>query len=320
MLKTRITELFAIKHPIIKGGMMWLSTAELAAAVSNAGGLGLISAATFDTLDSFKAEIRKAKSLTNRPIGVNLPLFPAFMPLNLDDYIRAIADEGIDIVETAGRNPEPHMETFKKFGIRVMHKTTAVRYALKAESIGCDAVVIDGCECGGHPGEEDVSSLVLLPLAVKNLKIPVVAAGGFADGSGLAAALALGADGVMMGTRFMVSKEAPLHDKVKEHLLQMKETDTVLILRSLKNSIRVIRNEVAEEILSLENTGAGMEEILALAKGRRGYELMQSGDMTTGILACGQVIGLINEIQSIKDIVETTVNEAVAALKRIPLP
>ncbi len=319
MLKTRITELFEIEYPIIKGGMMWLSTAELAAAVSNAGGLGLISAATFDTLDSFKAEIRKAKKLTNKPFGINLPLFPAIKPLNIDDYIRVMAEEGVTIVETAGRNPEPHMETFKKFGIKIMHKTTAVRYALKAESIGCDAVVIDGCECGGHPGEEDVSSLVLLPLAVKNLTIPIIAAGGFAGGSGLAAALALGADAVMMGTRFMVSKEAPMHNRVKEHLLQLKETDTVLILRSLKNSIRVIRNEVAAEILSLEKAGAELEEILALAKGRRGYELMQSGDITAGILACGQVIGLINEIQSVKDIVETTVNEAVAALKRIPL-
>ena len=317
MFKTKITELFQIEYPVIKGGMLWLSTAELAAAVSEAGGLGVISAATFDTRDKFQAELRKAKALTSKPIGVNLPLFPAIKPLDIDEYIRVIADEGITIVETAGRNPEPHMESLKKHGIKVMHKTTAVRYALKAENVGCDAVIIDGFECGGHPGEEDVTSLVLIPLAVRALKIPVIAAGGFGSGSGLAAALALGAEAIIMGTRFMLSREAPIHEDIKQHLIRQKETDTVLILRSLKNSIRVIRNEVAEEILRLESEEAGIDEIIQLAQGVRGRELMESGDISAGILACGQVIGLLNDIPTVEEIVLGTVQEAVAILKRL---
>lgn len=317
MMKTRITELFQIKHPVIKGGMMWLSTAELAAAVSEAGGLGVISAATFETREKFQAEIRKAKTLTDNPIGVNLPLFPAIKPLNIDEYIRAIADEGITIVETAGRNPEPHMDSLKKYGIKVMHKTTAVRYALKAESVGCDAVIIDGFECGGHPGEEDVTSLVLIPLAARALKIPVIAAGGFGSGSGLAAAMALGAEAIIMGTRFMLSREAPMHDNIKQYLLQQNETDTVLILRSLKNSIRVIRNETAEEILRLEAGGANIDEIILLAQGVRGRELMESGDISAGILACGQVVGLFDEIPTVREIIEGVVQDAVDTLKRL---
>ncbi len=295
---------------------MWLSTAELAAAVSEAGGLGIISAATFDTPEKFQAELKRAKTLTAKPLAVNLPLFPAIKPLDIDEYIRIMAAEGVTIAETAGRNPEPHMESLKKNGITVMHKTTAVRFALKAESVGCDAVIMDGCECGGHPGEEDVTSLVLLPIAVKALKIPVIAAGGFGSGPGLAAALALGAGAVTMGTRFMLSKEAPMHEEVKRYLVGLKETDTVLILRSLKNSIRVVRNEVAENILALEAQGAGLEEIIPLAKGERGLELMLKGDTNAGILACGQVIGLLNDIPTVREIVETTVREAIAALEQ----
>lgn len=317
MLKTRITDLFQIKYPIIKGGMMWLSTAELAAAVSNAGGLGVISSATFDTREKFQAEIQKAKTLTDKPFGVNLPLFPVIKPLDLDDYIKVMADEGVTIVETAGRNPEPYMDSFKRYGIKVMHKTTAVRYALKAEQVGCDAVVIDGCECGGHPGEEDVSSLVLIPLAVKALKIPVIAAGGFGSGAGLAAALALGAEAVTMGTRFMVSREAPMHEEVKQFLLRQKETDTVLILRSHRNSIRVIKNDVADEVLRLEAEGAGISEILPLVKGTRGKELLDSGKINAGILACGQVVGLIEDVPGAGEIVERVAQEAVDVIQRL---
>jgi len=316
MFKTRITELLSIKHPIIKGGMMWLSNADLAAAVSEAGGLGSISAATFDTPKKFQAELKRAKTLTEKPLAVNLPLFPAIKPLDIDEYIRIMAAEGVMIAETAGRNPEPHMESLKKSGITVMHKTTAVRFALKAQDVGCDAVIIDGCECGGHPGEENVTSLVLLPIVVKAIKIPVIAAGGFGSGSGLAAALALGADAVIMGTRFMLSKEAPMHEEVKRYLVGLKETETVLILRSLKNSIRVVRNEVAEQILALEAQGAGLEEIIPLAKGERGFELMQKGDLSAGILACGQVIGLLNEIPTVREIIETIVHEAAIALEQ----
>jgi NADH:quinone reductase (non-electrogenic) len=317
MFKTKITELFQIEYPIIKGGMLWLSTAELAAAVSSAGGLGIISAASFDTREKFQAELRKARTLTDKPIGVNLPLFPAIKPINIDEYIQTIADEGVTIVETAGRNPEPHMESLKKHGIKVMHKTTAVRYALKAESVGCDAVIIDGFECGGHPGEEDITSLVLIPLAASALKIPVIAAGGIGNGSGLAAALALGAEAVLMGTRFMLSREAPMHENIKKHLLGLQETDTVLILRSLGNSIRVIRNEVSEEILRLESNGAGIDEIIKLAQGTRGQEMMESGNISAGILACGQVIGLCNDIPSVKDLMQNIMREAAAASKRL---
>jgi len=295
---------------------MWLSNADLAAAVSEAGGLGSISAATFDTPKKFQAELKRAKTLTEKPLAVNLPLFPAIKPLDIDEYIRIMAAEGVMIAETAGRNPEPHMESLKKSGITVMHKTTAVRFALKAQDVGCDAVIIDGCECGGHPGEENVTSLVLLPIVVKAIKIPVIAAGGFGSGSGLAAALALGADAVIMGTRFMLSKEAPMHEEVKRYLVGLKETETVLILRSLKNSIRVVRNEVAEQILALEAQGAGLEEIIPLAKGERGFELMQKGDLSAGILACGQVIGLLNEIPTVREIIETIVHEAAIALEQ----
>jgi NADH:quinone reductase (non-electrogenic) len=220
-------------------------------------------------------------------------------------------------VETAGRNPEPYMDSFKRYGIKVMHKTTAVRFALKAEQVGCDAVVIDGCECGGHPGEEGVSSLVLIPLAVKALKIPVIAAGGFGSGAGLAAALALGAEAVTMGTRFMVSREAPMSDKVKQYLLRQKETDTVLILRSHRNSIRVIKNEVADQVLRLEAEGAHISEILPLVKGTRGKELLDSGEIDAGILACGQVIGLIEDIPGVGEIVARVAQEALDVIGRL---
>ncbi len=309
--------MLGIKHPIIKGGMMWLSTAELAAAVSNAGGLGIISSATYDTKEKFQEALRQARSLTEKPLGVNIPLFPAIRPLDVDSYIEAMVEEGVNIVETAGRNPEEHMESFKKNGFKVLHKVTAVRFALKAQKIGCDAVIMDGCECGGHPGEEDVTSLVLLPRAADELDVPVIAAGGFGDGRGLCAALALGAEGVLMGTRFMVSREASMHEQVKEHLLQLKETDTRLIMRSHRNTIRVINNQVAQHVKQKELDHAPLEEVLPLIKGVKGRELMETGEIDAGVLACGQVIGLINDIPSVQEIMDRIITQADETRKKL---
>lgn len=310
MFTTRITSLFGIEHPIIQGGMQWLSRAELAAAVSEAGGLGILSAATCETKELLRDEIRKARALTGKPIGVNIPLFPAMRSLDLDGYIDVMIEEGVGIAETAGRSPEQYMEKFKKNNIKVMHKVTAVRFAQKAQQVGCDAVVIDGCECAGHPGEEDVTSMVLVPLTVDALNIPVVAAGGFADGRGLVAALALGADAVMMGTRFMISREAPMHPEAKEQLARLKETDTLVVLRSLRNSMRVIKNELSLKVAEAERNQAPMEEVLSLVSGIKGQEVLETGDLNAGVIACGQVIGLIKDIPSVQEIIERIMADA----------
>ena len=299
-----------IEHPILQGGMLWLSRAELVAAVSHAGGLGILSAATFPEKEDLQAEIRRTKGLTDKPFGVNIPLLPAIKPLDVEGIIDVLAQEKVPVVETAGRSPEEYMPRLKQHGIKVMHKVTAVRFALKAEKIGCDLVVVDGFECAGHPGEDDVSSLVLLPAAVDAVSIPVVAAGGFADGRGLVAALALGAEGVMMGTRFMVSQEAPMHAKVKEHLLNLSERDTMFVLRSLRNTARVIKNPVAARVAEMENQGAGIEELLPLVSGKKELELMESGNMDSGLLHCGQVVGLIHDVPAVSEIMEKVVTEA----------
>src|SRR4030065_1510118 len=246
MFKTRITELFGIKYPIIQGGMMWISRAELVAAVSNAGGLGIIAAFTFPTPQELAAEIKKTKGLTDKPFGVNITLLPTLRPLDTHSYFNTVIDSGIKIIETAGRSPEPYMERLKAAGIKVIHKCTAVRFARTAQRIGCDAVSIDGFECAGAPGEEDVTSLVLIPLTVDAVDIPVIASGGFGDGRGLVAALALGAEAANMGTRFMATKEAPGHPKVKEWLVQASERDTLLLLRSFRNPVRALRNPTSE--------------------------------------------------------------------------
>ncbi len=311
MFKTRITELFDIEVPIIQGGMLWLSQAELVAAVSNAGGLGILSAATFTSKEELKAEIQKTRSLTSKPIGVNIPLFPAIRPPDVEGYIKVMAEEGVPIVETAGRNPVEYMPLFKECGIKVMHKVTAVRFARKAAEIGCQAVVIDGFECAGHPGEEDVSSTVLLPATVDAVDIPVIAAGGFADGRGLVAALAFGAEGVLMGTRFMLSKEAPMCDQIKQYLTSLNETDTMFVLRSLRNSARVIKNEVAEKVVAIEAKGnVQIEELLPLVSGLKEKEVMETGDLSRGLVHCGQVIGLIDDYPSVQEIMDRIMSQA----------
>jgi nitronate monooxygenase len=310
MFKTRVTELFGIKYPIIQGGMQWVARAELAAAVSNAGGLGILSALTFPTPEELAAEIRKARGLTDKPFGVNVTFLPTLRPVNIDGYIDVIIEEGVKIVETAGRNPEPYMERFKSAGIKVIHKCTAVRFARTAERVGCDVVSIDGFECAGHPGEEDITSLILIPLTVDAVKIPVVASGGFGDARGFVAALALGAEGVNMGTRFMATQEAPVHPKVKELLVLSSERDTMLILRSLRNTARVFRNPVAEKVAEMEKNGASIEELAPLISGQAGKEVLETGETDRGILTCGQVIGLIRDIPTVKELIENIISEA----------
>jgi len=315
--KTRITELLGIEYPITQGGMQWLARAELVAAVSNAGGLGILSALTFPSPEELAAEIKRTKQLTDKPFGVNLTFLPTLRPIDYESYIDVIIKEGIKIVETAGRNPEPYMEHFKSTGIKVIHKCTSVRFAQTAERIGCDIVSIDGFECAGHPGEADVTSLVLIPLTVDTVSLPVIASGGFGDGRGLVAALALGAEGVNMGTRFLATQEAPVHPKVKEWLVQASEEDTMLVMRSLRNTERVLRNPTAERVAEMEKREAGLEELVPLISGERGKELLQTGKLDIGLLACGQAVGLVHHIPTVKELIQTIIDEAGKVLQRL---
>jgi nitronate monooxygenase len=317
MFRTRITELFDIKYPITQGGMMWISRAELVAAVSNAGGLGIITAFTFPTPQELAAEIRKTKELTDKPFGVNITLLPTLRPVDIDGYLNTVIDSGVKIVETAGRSPEPYMERLKAAGVKVIHKCTAVRFARTAQRIGCDAVSIDGFECAGHPGEEDVTSLVLIPLTVDAIDIPVIASGGFSDGRGLVAALGLGAEAVNMGTRFMATKEAPGHPKVKELLTTATERDTVLVLRSFRNTMRALRNPTSEKVLEMEKQGADIHELEALISGRVGLRLLEGGDTDKGLLSVGQVVGLVHDIPTVQELVGRIMREAEEAVSAI---
>ena len=310
MFKTRITELFGIKYPIIQGGMMWVSRAKLVAAVSNAGGLGIITAFTFPTPQELAAEIKETRGLTDKPLGVNITLLPTLRPVDIDGYLNTVIDTGIKIVETAGRSPEPYMERLKAAGIKVIHKCTAVRFAHTAQRIGCDAVSIDGFECAGHPGEEDITSLILIPLTADAVEIPVIASGGFGDGRGLVAALALGAEAINMGTRFMVTKEAPGHPKVKEWLVQASERDTMLVMRSLRNTERVVRNLTAEKVSEMEKQSATLEELAPFISGTEGKKLLETGDLEKGLFTAGQVVGLVHDIPTVKELIDRIIKEA----------
>jgi len=310
MFKTRITDLFRIEYPIIQGGMMWISRAELVAAVSNAGGLGILTAFTFPDLKDLVAEIKRTRELTDKPFGVNITLLPTLRPVDIDGYVDTVINSGVKIVETAGRSPEPYMERLKAANVKVIHKCTAVRFARTAQRIGCDAVSIDGFECAGHPGEDDVTSLVLIPLTADAVKIPVIASGGFGDGRGLVAALALGAEAVNMGTRFMATKEAPGHARVKELLITASERDTTLLLRSFRNTMRALRNPTAEKVLELEKQGADIHQLEALISGRAGLGLIESGDVDNGLLSVGQVVGLVHDIPTVKELIDRIVKEA----------
>jgi len=317
MFETRITELFGIRYPITQGGMMWISRAELVSAVSNAGGLGILTAFTFPTCQELAAEINRTRELTDRPFGVNITLLPTLRPVDIDGYINTVIDSGVKIVETAGRSPEPFMERLKGAGTKVIHKCTAVRFARTAERIGCDAVSIDGFECAGHPGEEDVTSLVLIPLTADAVKIPVIASGGFGDGRGLVAALAMGAEAVNMGTRFMATKEAPGHAKVKELLMTTSERDTVLVLRSFRNTMRALRNPTSEKVVELEKQGADIHQLESLISGRVGLKLLEAGDSDNGLLSVEQVVGLVHDIPTVKELVDRTIKEAEDVVSRM---
>jgi len=315
-MQTRITEMLGIQHPIVQGGMQWVGLAELASAVSNAGGLGIITGLTQPTPEELVKEIERCRGMTDKPFAVNLTILPTIKPVPYEEYAQAIVDSGIKIVETAGRNPEPFLPQFKAAGMKVIHKCTSIRHSLKAERIGCDMVSVDGFECAGHPGEDDVTNLILLPLAARRLKIPFLASGGFGDGRGLAAALAMGADGINMGTRFMVTKEAPIHEKVKQKMVDASELDTVLIYRSLRNTARVFKNSIAEQVLEIENQPGEtkFEDIQALVQGVKGRELLEDGDLDKGIWSAGMVVGLIDDIPSCEELISRIVDEAEAII------
>jgi nitronate monooxygenase len=309
-MKTRLTEMLGIETPIICGGMMRVGTAELAAAASNAGALGVMTALTLPTPELLEAEIQKCRSLTDKPFGVNLTVGVVSTEINYDDYVDVICQSGVKIVETAGRSPEPFMERFKANGIKVIHKCVAVRHALTSERIGVDVVSIDGFECAGHPGEEDVGGLILFPAATQRLKIPVVASGGIADGRGLAAALALGCEGVNMGTRFLVTKEAPVHEGIKQKIVEMDETQTKLIFRSYRNTARVYKNSVAEKVSQLEAQGADFGEVHHLVSGKNQDLAWTSGDIEAGMVTVGMSGGLINDIPTCEELVHNIVSDA----------
>lgn len=317
MFKTRFTETFGVQHPIVQGGMQWVGRAELVAAVANAGALGFITALTQPTPDDLRKEIARCQEMTDKPFGVNLTILPALTPPPYAEYRQAIIESGVKIVETAGNNPQEHIDDFKAHGIKVIHKCVAVRHALKAEKLGVDAVSIDGFECAGHPGEDDVPGLILIPAAADKVKIPMIASGGIGDARGLVAALALGADGVNMGTRFMCTKESPIHQNIKEQIVANTERDTDLIFRTLRNTSRVARNAVSQEVVSIEGRGnASIEDLAPLVSGKRGKVVYEEGNPDHGVWSAGQVQGLINDIPSVQELVERMVGEAEGIIRQ----
>ena len=325
MFKTRITEMLGIEYPIIAGPMRWLSRAELVSAVSNAGGLGIIvsgSSAMTEGLSSptakeLRQEIKKTRSMTDKPFAVNISLMPTAQPVNHEEYLNAAIEEGVTIIETSGQSPEPYMKLLKDAKVKVLHRAARIRDIRTAERLGVDAVSIVSFEAGGHPGMDDIASLVRIPIAVDAVKIPVIAAGGIADARGLVAALALGAEGVLMGTRFMASKECPMHPKMKEWLLQLRETDTMMIQRSIKNVCRVIKTDYTQRVLEMEDKGATLEELLPLISGDRGKAAYISGDFNDAVIYAGQGVGLLNEVPSVREIIEGMVSEAKLIVQRL---
>src|SRR5436305_8568953 len=311
-MRTAITEMFGIKHPIIQGGMHYVGFAELAAAVSNAGGLGIITGLTQRTPELLAKEIAKCHDMTDKPFGVNLTFLPAFTTPPYPEYIAAIRDGGIKIVETAGRSPEQYMPALNAAGIKVVRKCTSVRHSLKAERIGCDAVSVDGFECGGHPGEDDVPNMILLPRAADELKIPFVASGGMADARSLVAVLAMGAQGMNMGTRFMATKEAPVHDNVKQALVAASELDTRLVMRAIRNTERVLKNRGVDRLIEIEREKGASLKIADIHDEVAGVypKVMIDGDMDAGAWSCGMVVGLIHDIPTVKELIDRIMVDA----------
>jgi nitronate monooxygenase len=309
-LKTRFTELFGIEHPIVQGGMQWVGRAELVAAVANGGGLGFITALTQPTPEKLTEEIARCRTLTDKPFGVNLTILPAIKPPPYAEYRQAIIEAGIKIVETAGNKPIEHVEEFKKHGIKVIHKCTSVRHGLSAERMGVDAISIDGFECAGHPGEDDVPGLILIPAAADKIKIPMIASGGFGDARGLVAALALGAEGINMGTRFMATVESPIHENIKQQIVDNDERATELIFRTMHNTSRVAKNVISTQVVQMEREGAKFEDVRELVAGTRGRSVYEVGDNDAGIWSAGQIQGLIHDIPTCAELIHRIVREA----------
>lgn len=315
-ISTRITELLSIDHPIVQGGMMWVGRAELAAAVSNAGGLGILTALTQPTPDELRREIDRCRTMTDKPFGVNLTILPSVTPPPYAEYRKAIIESGVRVVETAGHKPQEHVEDFKSHGITVLHKCTAVRHALSAERMGVDVISIDGFECAGHPGEDDIPGLILIPVAADKVKIPIIASGGFGDGRGLAAALALGAEGINMGTRFCATVEAPIHAKVKQFIVDNDERGTNLIFRKFHNTGRVAKNSVSDQVVEISaRDGAVFEDIRPLVGGALGRKALETGDLDAGLVWAGQVQGLIHDVPTCRVLIDRIIREAEAIIR-----
>lgn len=310
MLSTPFTRTFGVRHPIVQGGMQWVSRAELVAAVAEAGGLGLLTALTQPTPEDLSKEIARTRDLTDAPFGVNLTILPSINPPPYDEYRAAIIDSGVTTVETAGSNPAPHLPAFHAAGIKVLHKCTSVRHAVKAEQLGVDGVSIDGFECAGHPGEDDITGLVLIPAVTSRLTIPVVASGGFADGRGLAAALALGADGISMGTRFLSTVEAPVHVDVKAAIVEASELDTELIFRPLRNTSRVSSNSISRDVVARLAAGGTFDDVRDLVAGARGRTVFETGDLEAGVWTVGTSQGLVHDVPTVANLIERIVAEA----------
>ncbi|MFE5210962.1 NAD(P)H-dependent flavin oxidoreductase [Streptomyces sp. NPDC056600] len=310
MLRTRFTEMFGVRHPIVQGGMQWVGRAELVSAVAEAGALGFLTALTQPTPEALAREIARCREMTDQPFGVNLTILPSISPPPYDEYRRAIVESGVRIVETAGASPEEHLPDLHAHGVKVLHKCTSVRHAVKAERIGVDAVSIDGFECAGHPGEDDVPGLILVPAAARRLSVPVIASGGFTDGAGLVAALALGAEGVTMGTRFLCTEEAPVHRRVKERIVEAGELDTELIFRPLRNTARVASNTVSRKVVEVLAEGGQFPDVRDLVAGARGRRVFEEGDLEAGIWSAGLAQALIDDIPTVRRLVQRIVAEA----------
>ncbi|MEZ5728575.1 MAG: nitronate monooxygenase family protein [Burkholderiaceae bacterium] len=318
-MKTRVTELLGTRYPIVQGGMQWVGTAELASAVSNAGALGILTALTQPTPEALRAEVRRCREMTDKPFGVNLTILPKIDPVPYDEYLQAALEEGVKVIETAGRSPEPYMPMIKAAGAKVIHKCTSVRHSVKAEQVGCDAVSVDGFECAGHPGEDDVPNLVLIPAAAAKLSVPIIASGGIGNGAQMAAAFALGAEGINMGTRFMATREAPIHENLKRAIVAGDERSTALVYRTLRNTARIYRNQIAEQVLAIESREGptDFKEIQPLVAGTRGRDAaVRGGDVDGGVWTAGMVMGVIDDIPSCAELIERLVADARAAADR----
>ncbi len=315
--KTRVTEILGVEHPLIMGTMQGHSNAELVAAAANAGAFACIASTMFNTSQALREEIRKAKSLTDKPFGVNINLFPMIRPQNTDEYVDAVIEEGVTVIETAGRSPEELVSRIKKGNAKLMHKCARLRDARKAESLGADLVEIVGFECGGHPSREGIGGLVLIPQVVDAVQIPVIAGGGIADARGFVAALALGAEGVLMGTRFLASRECLLHLNLKSRLVDVMSTESTLVLGTIGDPIRVLRTELVSKVQELEEKGATLEDLLPLVAGEKSREAMSAGDVDNSLLPCGQVVGMIRDIPTVKELIDSIINGAIAVQERL---